>query len=174
MNFFVAIITPIVNFLLTYKWYFIVAIILYILLTTIFKFARGAITIVFGIIVLFFLITHIGSVFSAINTAFEELGNASTAVSNEYSNVLVDKVITDDSLTPGEKVTKATEIFFGLDTDENTPQDTAMKSSGNGNMGQEMASAEKQYEIDLGLLNGLRSIASIYVSEFYTLVGIDV
>lgn len=172
MNFFVAIITPIVSFLLTYKWYFIIAIILYILLTTIFKFARGAITIVFGIIVLFFLITHIGSVFGAINTAFEELGNASTAVSNEYSNVLVDKVITDDSLTPGEKVTKATEIFFGLDADDS--QHAGAEFSGSGSIGQKVTAIEKQYEIDLGLLNGLRNIASIYVSEFYTLVGIDV
>lgn len=168
MSFFSALIAPLVNFFLAYKWYFIIAILLYILLTTLFRSARGAITVVFCVLVLFFIITNIGSIFQGMNLLFSELGQTSEQVSTEYSQTITDKVLHETNLTPGEKVTKATAIFLGID-DSNTSKITS-DAAADGSM--PVSSNEILPAYQLGFIDTLKQIGSIYAREFYVLTHV--
>lgn len=165
MSFFSALIAPLVNFFLAYKWYFIIAILLYILLTTLFRSARGAITVVFGVLVLFFIISNIGSIFQGLNSLFSDLGHASEQVSTQYSQTITGEVLNEDDLTPGEKVTKATTIFLGMDESDGS-------GTNSGAAGNSIAAGGENPVLpasNLGFVGTLKRIGNIYAQEFYTL-----
>ena len=165
MSFFSALIAPLVNFFLAYKWYFIIAILLYILLTTLFRSARGAITVVFCILVLFFIITNIGSIFRGINTLFTDLGETSEQVTTQYSQTVSDKVLNGPDLTPGEKVSKATMIFLGIDDESNQSNNNQSSSEVVIDDGSDMG----KNTIELGFWDALKNIGNVYAAEFRTL-----
>lgn len=62
MTFVASLFYPLVEFLNAYKWYFLIGILLYLVLTIIFRHSRTLITVVFGMLVLVFVITHLGGV----------------------------------------------------------------------------------------------------------------
>lgn len=64
MTFVASLFYPLVEFLNAYKWYFLIGILLYLVLTIIFRHSRTLITVVFGVLVLVFVITHLGGVYA--------------------------------------------------------------------------------------------------------------
>ena len=108
---------PLAEFLNAYKWYFVIGIAIYLILTLLFHHARGVINIVFGALILFFVLTHLGGVYGTMKGLGEDLGAASTKASTEYSDYVNQNIIPDENATPGEKLERA--ILYGLTGNEN-------------------------------------------------------
>lgn len=63
MSFVATLFQPFLAFLGTYKWYILIFILLYLALTIVFRHSRELITVVFGTLIIIFVITHLGDVY---------------------------------------------------------------------------------------------------------------
>lgn len=67
MSFVATLFQPFLAFLGTYKWYILIFILLYLALTIVFRHSRELITVVFGTLIIIFVITHLGDVYVTLN-----------------------------------------------------------------------------------------------------------
>lgn len=121
---------PIFSFINAYKWYFIIAILIYLVLTIVFRHARSIITVIFGVMILFFVLTHLGGIYNGINGLMTDVGQNSEVAANEYVDHVSENIIPDDSLTPAEKVEKA--LGYGITGKEDVSSETLPTSEEKG------------------------------------------
>ena len=107
MTFVASLFYPLVEFLNAYKWYFLIGILLYLVLTIIFRHSRTLITVVFGVLVLVFVITHLGGVYGTLNHLMTSVGNNTQMAAEEYADYLNDNIISDKDADIAEKVQRA-------------------------------------------------------------------
>lgn len=107
MTFVASLFYPLVEFLNAYKWYFLIGILLYLVLTIIFRHSRTLITVVFGVLVLVFVITHLGGVYGTLNHLMTSVGNNTQIAAEEYADYLNDNIISDKDADIAEKVQRA-------------------------------------------------------------------
>ena len=86
MSFIASLLHPLIAFLDAYKWYFLVAILLYLVLTLLFRHSKAIITVIFGVCVLVFVVTHLGNVYGTINGLMTEVGDNAKVAADEYSD----------------------------------------------------------------------------------------
>lgn len=103
---------PLFVFINAYRWYFIIAILLYVVLSMVFKFARQAITVVFAVLMLFFCLTHLPHLYNTIGTLMQDMSVASETAVNSYVDYVSENILSDNSLSPAEKLDQA--IQFAL------------------------------------------------------------
>lgn len=127
MGLFGAIMLPLFQYLNMYKWYFVIAIALYIILTIVFRHSRPVITIIFGAILLFFILTHIGGMYDALKTIFSGVGTNSQIVLEEYSGYINDNIVTKEEYSLSEKVERA--LSYSITGKETTLEDEKLPTS---------------------------------------------
>lgn len=107
MSFVASLLYPLVKFLDAYKWYFLIAILLYLALTLIFRHSKALITVVFGVCVLVFVVTHLGNVYGTLNGLMTGVEENSKIAAEEYSDYVNDNILSDDSADAAEKLQRA-------------------------------------------------------------------
>lgn len=107
MSLILSIFYPIFIFINMYRWYFIIAIGLYIILTVTFKWARQAITVVFAILALFFCLSHLPHIYNTIGTLLREMETTTGAAADMYVDYVTENILSDNTLKPEEKLDKA-------------------------------------------------------------------
>ena len=133
MGILITLLYPLVSFLNAYKWYLLIAALVYLILTLVFKRARAIITILFGLLMLFFLLTHLGGAYGTVKGVMNDMATTPEAVSNEYANYVSDKILSREDLTPAEKLERA--LTYGLtgsddSTEEKLPTSEDMGFAG--------------------------------------------
>lgn len=134
MNLILSIFYPIFVFINMYRWYFIVAIGLYIILTVTFKWARQAITAVFAILALFFCLSHLPHIYNTIGTLLREMETTTGAAADMYADYVTQNILSDDTLKPEEKLDKAIQYALSGKTDNSeaklpTAEDKSFKET---------------------------------------------
>lgn len=89
MSFVATLFQPFLAFLGTYKWYILIFILLYLALTIVFRHSRELITVVFGTLIIIFVITHLGDVYGS-HTAMEKAISATKGTSAHF--ILLSKI----------------------------------------------------------------------------------
>lgn len=112
MSFVATLFQPFLAFLGTYKWYILIAILLYLVLTIVFRHSRALITVVFGTLILIFVITHLGDVYVTLNHLMTQVGENSQVASEQYADYVGDNIISDDDADPVEKLQRA--LNYGI------------------------------------------------------------
>lgn len=112
MSFIASLLHPLIAFLNAYKWYFLVAILLYLVLTLLFRHSKAIITVIFGVCVLIFVVTHLGNVYGTINGLMTEVGENAKVVADEYSDYVSSNILSDESANAEEKLQRA--LNYGI------------------------------------------------------------
>lgn len=112
MTFVASLFYPLVEFLNAYKWYFLIAILIYLVLTIVFRHSRAIITVVFGVLILVFVFTHLGGVYGTLNHLMTDVGNNTQMAAEEYADYLNDNIISDKDADIAEKVQRA--LNYGI------------------------------------------------------------
>lgn len=112
MGMFFQVFAPLAEFFVKHGVIILTAVVIYLILSFLFKGARGAISIIFGAIVLIWLLSNLGGVYDALGELFTNLGDSSTTVSEQYAKDVDEKYMSDDNLTTEEKLRKS--IEYGL------------------------------------------------------------
>lgn len=84
----------------------------YLLLSFIFRRARAAVSLVFGVILLIFIFTNLGKIYDVTTDTLNSVGDSSSQAASEYADYVNEEIIKDDSIPWTEKLSKALE--FGL------------------------------------------------------------
>lgn len=127
MSFLASIFHPLVSFLNAYKWYFLIAILLYLVLTILFRHSRAVITVVFGVCILVFVLTHLGGVYSTINGLMSDIGENAKVAAEEYSSYVDSNILSDEDADIGEKLQRA--LNYGI-LGKETMDDESLPTSG--------------------------------------------
>lgn len=133
MGILITLLYPLVSFLNAYKWYLLIAGLIYLVLTLVFKRARAIITILFGLLMLFFLLTHLGGAYKTAKGVMSDMADTSTAVSEEYANYVSDNILPREDLTPAEKLERA--LTYGLTGSEDDASEELPASDDMGFLG---------------------------------------
>lgn len=112
MSFIASLLHPLIAFLDAYKWYFLVAILLYLVLTLLFRHSKAIITVIFGVCVLVFVVTHLGNVYGTINGLMTEVGDNAKVAADEYSDYVSSNILSDESANAEEKLQRA--LNYGI------------------------------------------------------------
>lgn len=112
MSFIASLLHPLIAFLDAYKWYFLVAILLYLMLTLLFRHSKAIITVIFGVCVLVFVVTHLGNVYGTINGLMTEVGDNAKVAADEYSDYVSSNILSDESANAEEKLQRA--LNYGI------------------------------------------------------------
>lgn len=111
MSFVASLFQPFFEFLGDYKWYILIAILLYLVLTIVFQHSRTLITVVFGTIILIFVITHVGDIYVSLNNLMTKVGENSQVASEQYTDYVENNILNDDASTT-EKLHRA--LNYGI------------------------------------------------------------
>lgn len=84
----------------------------YLLLSFIFRRARAAVSLAFGVILLIFIFTNLGKIYDVTTDTLNSVGDSSSQAASEYADYVNEEIIKDDSIPWTEKLSKALE--FGL------------------------------------------------------------
>lgn len=112
MSFVATLFQPFLAFLGTYKWYILIFILLYLALTIVFRHSRELITVVFGTLIIIFVITHLGDVYVMLNHLMTQVGENSQVASEQYAEYVGDNIIDDDNADAVEKLQRA--LNYGI------------------------------------------------------------
>lgn len=93
MSFVATLFQPFIAFLGAYKWYILIAILLYLVLTIVFRHSRALITVVFGVCILIFVITHLGDVYVTLNGLMTQLGENSQIATEQYTDYVEKNIL---------------------------------------------------------------------------------
>lgn len=170
MSFVATLFQPILAFLGAYKWYILIAILLYLVLTILFQHSRALITVVFGIIVLVFAITHMGDIYVSLNHLMTQVGENSQMASEQYTDYVGNNILSDEDASAGEKLQRA--LNYGILGRETLDEEKKLPTSDEASLGetfnyitQPSDTAASEEEQENAKPNGLLDAAGAFLTE---------
>ena len=77
-----------------------------------FRHSKAIITVIFGVCVLVFVVTHLGNVYGTINGLMTEVGDNAKVAADEYSDYVSSNILSDESANAEEKLQRA--LNYGI------------------------------------------------------------
>lgn len=112
MTFFLAMVMPLVDLALANKWTILCFFGLYLILSFIFRRARAAVTIIFGVVALLFILSNVGTIWDLTKETLTQVQKNAEVVSSEYADYVNDNIISNNSLPLDQKINQM--IEFGV------------------------------------------------------------
>ena len=112
MSYIATLLQPLIAFFDAYKRYIQLAIILNQVLTYLIRHSKAIITVIFGVCVLVFVVTHLGNVYGTINGLMTEVGDNAKVAADEYSDYVSSNILSDESANAEEKLQRA--LNYGI------------------------------------------------------------
>lgn len=167
MSFVATLFQPFIAFLGAYKWYILIAILLYLVLTIVFRHSRALITVVFGVCILIFVITHLGDVYVTLNGLMTQLGENSQIATEQYADYVEKNILDDENATINEKVERA--LNYGIIGKESLNSNDSLPTSNDASLSEtvDYVANTKNDGQDAGAAKALLDAAGAFVIEVF-------